>query len=411
MHIYVNRVKQTTKLIYIYILWYPCTWSDLNTVFQTIYTEIGNWFYSPDGMSKMFLTWMLIRIWLLTTLTPYSTCVFVVPLSQVYITFAGIAMMVLLVIPLVLSLEAFPRRHRGLISGMMQMFTSGGGASFMAIYNARFKGGPVGDFFLLFTVSLSIVCILCVLFLTRTPWKGDDESSKLFEQPAFREERQQNNAPQPILERFGCLTFCKAEFQLLLWGYVVSMGMKFMFIPNVTSIATSYGYSDLGGLLVTLGPLFSVSFGALYGIISDCTLQRIPRVAYAAFGSFFQGLLLFASMLWGNNKYLYIVTTLTLDGDIGVMFATIPPTIAALFGMKHFARNFGLLLGIQSVFVLVTDQLFGVFYEMAIPDGGETDCYGLQCYKYSYAVGSLGSFISAVLMTVLCYRITKGSCA
>ena len=317
-------------------------------------------------------------------------------------------MIVLMVIPLVLTLEAFPRRRRGLISGLMQVFTSSGGASFMAIYNAKFKGGPLGDFFLVFVISLSIVCILCMLFLKRIPWKGVDESYKLLDQPISREEQDQDDAPQPILERIGFPTFCKLDFQLLLWGYVISTGMKFMFIPNVTSIAASYGYNELGGLLATLGPLFSVGFGALYGIISDWTLQRIPRVAYAAFGTFFQGALLLASIMWGDNKYLYIVTALTLDGDMGVMLGTIPPTVAALFGMKHFARNFGFFLGMQSVFVIGTVQLFGVFYEMAIPDSGDTDCYGLQCFKYSYAVGSLGSFVSAGLMTVLCYRVAKG---
>ena len=319
-----------------------------------------------------------------------------------YNSFAGVAMVVVTVIPLVVSLEAFPRRRRGFISGLMQVFSSSGGASFMAIYNAKFKGGPLGDFFLLFVISLSIVCILCILFLKRIPWKSDDESYQLLEQ-----EEKQDEKSEPNLDMVGFSTFCKTDFQLLLWGFIVTMGMKFTFTPNVTSIAASYGYYELGGLLATLGPLFAVVFGTLYGIISDCTMQRIPRVAYAAFGSFFQGILLFASMMWGNNKYLYIVTFLTLDGDLGVVMATIPPTIATLFGMRHFARNFGVFIGLQSVFVLGTVQLFAMFYQMVIPDGGERDCYGLQCYKYSYALGGLGSFISAGLLTVLCYRIAK----
>ena len=316
-------------------------------------------------------------------------------------------MVVMTVIPVVMALEAFPRRHRGLISGVMQMFSSSGGATFMAIYNAQFKGRPLGDFFLVFTFSLSIVCILCMLFLKRTPWKGDDESNKLVEKHTFGEEGKQDDAQQTVLEKIGFPTFCKTDFQLLLWGFIFTMGMKFMFIPNVTSIGASYGYNELAGVLATLGPLFSVGFGALYGIISDSTLQRIPRVAYAAFGSFFQGALLLASIMWGDNKYLYIVTALTLDGDMGVVAVTIPPTIAGLFGMKHFARNLGVFLAIQSLFVLGIIQLFGVFYDMAIPDGGRTDCYGLQCYKYSYTVGGLGSFISAGLLIALCYRIVK----
>ena len=314
-------------------------------------------------------------------------------------------MLVVIVIPLVLSLEAFPRRHRGLICGIMQMFSSGGGAAFMAIYNAKFKGRPLGDFYLLFSISLSIVCILCMLFLKRTPWKGVDESHQLLEEATTPEEEKQNEASLPILEKIGFPVFCKTDFQLLLWGYIFSMGTAFMFTPNVTSIAASYGHSELGGLLATIGPLFSVGFSALYGIISDCTLQRIPRVVYAASGSFFQGLLLFTSMMWGDRKYLYIVTALTLDGNMGVMMGTIPPTIAALFGMKHFARNYGVFIGLQSVFILGTVQLFAMFYEMAIPDGEERDCYGLQCFRYSYATGGLGSFVSAVLLTVLCYRI------
>ena len=314
-------------------------------------------------------------------------------------------MVVVTVIPLVLSLEAFPRRHRGLISGMMQMFSSAGAASFMAIYNAKFKGSPLGNFFMVYIISLSIVCILCILFLKRTPWNGDDESRKLLEQAT--EVEKQDDAPESMMVRIGFPTFCKADFQLLLWGYVLSMGIKFTFTPNITPIAASYGYDELGSLLATLGPLFSVGFGALYGIISDRTLQRIPRVAYAAFGTLFQGILLFTSVMWGDNKYLFILTALTLDGDIGVMLSTIPPTVGALFGMKHFARNFGLFIGLHALITLCMAQLFGLFYEMAIPDGGDADCYGVQCYKYSYAFGGLGSFISFGLMTVLCYRIAK----
>ena len=288
------------------------------------------------------------------------------------------------------------------------MFSYVGISSVNAIYAAFFNHGPVGNFFLFLAVIGTLFNSLSLVFIQPVP--PDEEKEQLTEcaRPSgglFVEEVKPEEKGEPsCAERIGFTQFIQCEYQLLLWGFLCSGSIKLMYLPNMTTFATSYGIPETGDLMAIFGPTCAMASSSLLGPLSDLTQDYLPRVGYLLIGSCVQGLTLLLSTYYGDSMVMYVLTSVVIFLDLGILF---PSTIAVcreFFGLDHFARNWGLIQMLNAVLALGTCAVFGALYESAIEEEGETDCYGLVCFKKTYLFGAGVTAISTLMFSILWYK-------
>ena len=310
-------------------------------------------------------------------------------------------------LPLSVCLCNFPARYRGRVSGLLYMFSYVGISSAVSVYSAFFNGGPIGNYFLMLTIAGSLVNALCLWLLRPVPvdLEEDTETECLIPKTGLFVDKSEES--DSLADKIGWTHFRKLEFQLLMWGFLLSGSIKLMYLPNITIMAKAYGCMDMGDLLAMIGPICAMAAAAAVGPLSDCTRNILPRSTYLVLGAISQTIIFLVSYFYGNNIYVFTTTTVLVYIDLGILFSTTINVIGEYFGMRHFARNWGLLTMLSALLALLTCAIFAIFYEVAILQQLITQCYGLKCFKNTYMFSHICCLIPAILFTILCYKDKK----
>ena len=304
-------------------------------------------------------------------------------------------------LPLAVCLDNYPHKYRGRVTGVINISRALGVTMMMAIYTAFFREEPLGNYFLTLGVAAAVVCIAAIVFLQSVPPERteDEEVTHLIpKRGLFLPEAE---VYETLWDHIGFNHFRVAEFQLLLWGILFSGSLKLMYMTNVTTFAHGYEIRDLGQLMTIIGPVCGMVSTIAVAIISDRTRRIMPRVAYLVVGASFQTIMFFISIFVGDNALVYLITTIVVYADMGILTLTGITLTSEYFGMSHFARNWGLIAMLKAILNVGYCRLFGAFYERAISEEGGQECFGLSCFRNTYVFNCLSSFLSVMLLSVL----------
>lgn len=90
----------------------------------------------------------------------------------------------------------------------------------------------------------------------------------------------------------------------------------------------------------------------------------------------------------------------------GGYFASIPTLVSLFFGVLHFGANFGLVIIAPALGAFGYGEMFGILYETQ-KEEGSTQCYGNACFRLSFFISSILSFVAAGLAVWLAIRRKK----
>jgi len=74
-----------------------------------------------------------------------------------------------------------------------------------------------------------------------------------------------------------------------------------------------------------------------------------------------------------------------------------PPLLVESFGIKYFPRNWGTVLIGRSLMVLISQGLFGIFYDIELEEEHRI-CRGMHCFSASFVISTLLTIVSLVLL-------------
>ena len=298
------------------------------------------------------------------------------------------------------SMGNFSPKHRGLIVGGTGAFFFIGPLLFGLIYATGFSKIPLGNFFLCLSVCMIVVNILAIFFVRHVPSVAEtatEETDPVENMVSFVDI---DDISDNWRDRIGISQFVLPSFQLLTWAFMFEASVQMLYFANVTIYIDSYRLHSLYYAMPIVGPAFGAVFTFAGGMVSDRTMRYTSRLTYLIVGVILQTIFFFISMEFGNNYYVFIITTLVLYSNNGQVWSIVPALISEYFGLLYFTRNWGLLLMVNALIALALGYIFAWFYEEAISNDSTT-CFGLKCFVNSYLLAACFSLVSVILFIVL----------
>ena len=77
------------------------------------------------------------------------------------------------------------------------------------------------------------------------------------------------------------------------------------------------------------------------------------------------------------------------------------------FGTRYFGRNWGsMMLGV-AFGGLGLSKVFGALYDLEITTEGQTDCFGLHCFRWNFVILAVLSFCSCIFYVGLLQNLLR----
>jgi hypothetical protein len=312
-------------------------------------------------------------------------------------------------IALVPNVSNFHPKYRGTVVGILDAMFSAGTSIFVAIYGACFvkdeENQDIGGFFLTLAITGAVVNSFGFIFIgyyrvEDIPNDSQDyiilnatESTTEYGTENASGENTSIDGEKNRSEITGCELVKNVDFQLIFWTGMAYISVVGMYPPNVNVYLRSFQLEQHSTLFNILLPIFAVLGKFFCGVISDALLHMIPRPVVLLTSSLLLLIMMSTCIFFASNFYVLLVTTMVVGLSFGASWTLYSTIIADYFGLKYFGRNYGACAMLTGVAVIIIQWINGAIYQAAIPNPGETSCYGLNCFRWSF-------FMAAIL--VLC---------
>ncbi|KAK7108421.1 uncharacterized protein [Littorina saxatilis] len=194
------------------------------------------------------------------------------------------------------------------------------------------------------------------------------------------------------------------DFHFLAWSYILCASLQLTFQTNITTFLKSSHDESHNTLLTTLSFASGTVAKFLFGLLSDVLVRRVPRVAIVLFATAVQTAVLTLCVFKGDNFPVILVATLGVGIPNGATWCLTPVMTSEFFGTRYFGRNWGsMMLGVAFVGLAMT-KTFGALYDDNIKVRGETDCFGIGCFRWSFVIMAVMSLCSCILYVGLLER-------
>ena len=196
-----------------------------------------------------------------------------------------------------------------------------------------------------------------------------------------------------------------ARLHFILWPSLMLQGLKGMNLGNLASYLESFGQQQYILWLPYVSPAIAIVWKAVLGLASDRLLNIVPRIWFLipAATMFTMGYIL--ALLWLDHLPCLLVVTVLWTCGADVVPGIAPAIMLEDFGMHTFSCNVGLMYAGSAVTTFLSQLWFGAFYDLYVEDG-QTICYGMICYRWSFMV-SLVLSVTCVTLLALYTRLDK----
>ena len=303
-------------------------------------------------------------------------------------------------VALATNIPNFNPKHRGKLVGTMDGSFSAGPAILALVYGAFFVNGHVNDeqnqnlkgYFLMLSILCASVGVLGWLLLKQLPFDTGTQYQLLPES----EDVHAVMSSQSVPDITGKVLLKRFDFHFLFWTSAMCGGLQLMYQNNITAYLKSFDKENYSTLFTTLNPIAAVVSKFFAGFVSDALLKKIPRTAVLLIYNLIQTFVLTLCIFWGNQLALITTAVVVLGMANGAMWCLTPIILSEYFGLKYFGRNWGFFMLGNAVSGLALQEAYGWMYDSSIPFTGRTQCYGLNCFRWSFTTVAVLSLCSCI---------------
>lgn len=303
------------------------------------------------------------------------------------------------------SMNNFHPKHRGKIVGILDASFSGGPALFSALYGTIFARGHtedeenqnLGGFYLMTAISFAIVGLLGIALLKQMPFPVDTEVTRTVNSGDSVEDQEPTNVNLALPEQreiSGLVLVRRFDFHYLLWAYIFCAGLQLTFQNNQGTYLKSYRLEKYTTLFTTLNPIAGVVSKFFAGFLSDAIVHKVPRSGVLLIFNVVQTVSLGLSIFFSNNLVVFTIVDLVIGFANGALWCLTPTMISEFYGMEKFARNWGAMMLGNAFGGLAMQEVFGALYDLKT--NSENQCYGLQCFTWSFIMITVLSLCATV---------------
>lgn len=303
----------------------------------------------------------------------------------------------------------FADDKRGRIIAAMFVFIDSGMISFTLVYYRAFtKETRFEGLMVVLMVFNAIVYIFCMIFL-RAPDKNTEievtetEMTSKMEYEQIRSEKEDKYAPkQSCKEVLLCL-----DYHLLAWFCSTTFGVSLLISNNMTVLTKEEDLSSFDSVTTLIYPPIVIVTALSFSFISDKVKKRIPRLSFLIIG----GTCLSASSLinafLSTSPVIIIVGLVLAAMGTGMVYTIGPTTMSEMFHIDNFMRNWGLVMLMRALVIIILHIIFGAFYDIEVRAFKGNFCKGLHCTRNGYILTFSVSILAIGLGAWLSYRKLK----
>lgn len=322
-------------------------------------------------------------------------------LQYIYFFVAGFGAIFMYMASLTTNMNNFAPKHRGKVVGILDASFSAGPALIALLYGVIFTNGHVTDeenqnlkgFYLMSAIAFGIIGILGVLFLHNNPF----EIENVDVQDITNDKKSQHHGgPEREGDVTGFKLLKKFNFHFLFWAYIFCAGLQLTFQTNITAYLKSYELEHYSTLFTTLNPIFGVISKFIAGFMSDAIVHKVPRIAVLFGFNIFQTVAMAICIFYSNYLSVLVIALIGIGMPNGALWCLTPTMLSEFYGMKYFGRNWGTIMFGNAFGGLLFQRVYGWIYDSSIPYTGQTVCYGLHCFTWSFTMMAVLSLCSCI---------------
>ena len=313
------------------------------------------------------------------------------PISSIVAGFGAIFMYMA---SLTTNMNNFPPKHRGKVVGILDASFSAGPALIALIYGVSFTNGHVTDeqnqnlrgFYFMSAICFCVIGLFGMLLLHDNPFD--------IEEIPFNQLQESGNGGKDMnhmeIIREGDVTGFKLiktfNFHFIFWAYIFCAGLQLTFQTNITTYLKSYGFEHYSTLFTTLNPIFGVISKFAAGFLSDAIVHKVPRIVVLFVFNIFQTITMVICIFYSNHLGVLVLAVVGIGMPNGALWCLTPTMLSEFYGMKYFGRNWGMIMFGNAFGGLIFQRVFGWIYDESIGYVGQTVCYGIQCFTWSFTM-------------------------
>ncbi|XP_045162684.2 uncharacterized protein LOC123527366 [Mercenaria mercenaria] len=326
-------------------------------------------------------------------------------LQYIYFFVAGFGAIFLYMASLTTNMNNFHPKHRGKVVGLLDGSFSAGPALISLIYGVLFTNGHVTDeqnqnlkgFYLMSAIAFGTIGILGVILLKDNPFEIEEISfQRMPETTNDKEENQKHDDLQREGDVTGFQLLKKYNFHFLFWSYIFCAGLQLTYQTNITAYLKSYDLEQYSTLFTTLNPVFGIISKFIAGFLSDAIVHKVPRIAVLFVFNIFQTIVMVICIFYSNHLSVLVLSLIGIGMPNGALWCLTPTMLSEFYGMKYFGRNWGTIMFGNAFGGLLFQRVYGWIYDSSIPYTGQTVCYGLHCFTWSFAMMAVLSLCSCI---------------
>lgn len=301
------------------------------------------------------------------------------------------------------NMNNFHPKHRGKVVGLLDASFSAGPALISLLYGVCFVHGHVKDeenqdlrgFYIMSAICFGVIGILGVLLLKDNPF--DIEEVPINAQPEADSVSQMEKVE---ITREGDVTgfklIKKFNFHFLFWAFIFCAGLQLTFQTNITAYLKSFNFEHYSTLFTTLNPVFGVISKFFAGFLSDAIVHKVPRITVLFSFNIFQTVVMAVCIFYSKYLGIMVLALIGIGMPNGALWCLTPIMLSEFYGMKYFGRNWGMIMFGNAFGGLLFQRAFGWIYDTSIGFTGQTVCYGIKCFTWSFAMMAVLSFCSCL---------------
>ena len=301
------------------------------------------------------------------------------------------------------NMNNFKPKHRGKVVGILDASFSAGPALIALLYGVLFTNGHVNDeenqnlkgFYLMSAIAFGTIGVLGIVLLKSNPFEIEDITFQRMPEVSGTD-REEHDLPERAGDVTGFKLIKDVNFQFLFWAYIFCAGLQLTYQTNITAYLKSYDLEGYSTLFTTLNPVFQVLSKFIAGFLSDALVKKVPRIAVLFAFNIFQTIVLTICIFYSNHLSVLVVSLIGLGMPNGALWCLTPTMLSEFYGMKYFGRNWGTIMFGNAFGGLLFQRIYGWIYDNSIGYTGQTVCYGLHCFTWSFTMMTVLSFCSCI---------------
>lgn len=331
-------------------------------------------------------------------------------LMAIYFIICGLGGSVGYIMALRFNAAHFADDKRGRIIAAMFVFIDSGMITFTLVYYRAFtEETRFENLMVVLMIFNGIVYIFC-MFCLRPPEKSSETNINETEMVSQigGNDNISSDADQNLFPRQSCkeLLF-NLDYHLLAWFCSSTFGVSLLISNNMTVLTKEEDLSAFDSITTLVYPPIVIVTALSTSFLSDKVKPRIPRLSFLIIGAACLSTSSLINAFLSTSPFIIIIGLVLAAMGTGMVYTIGPTTMSEMFHIDDFMRNWGLVMLMRAIVIIILHITFGAFYDIEVKSFKGNFCKGLQCTRNGYILTFSVSLLAICLGIWLSYRRHK----